>query len=221
MTYFFKNVDLGGAFDPARLVRSDGCVIVGSSASGKSTLVRGLRNCQLALDGVIGFPRRFITRSMRLNEDLEENEVLTESRMRLAIARSELEVWWTRQLGDRTEYYAFRKQPRDTFPVYSANNAILRSRDPQILEFLFTKAVIQVYAPDELRRARLRSRSPDMVAERPREASMRLADSSDSIVPLVDFIIRTDGDHGVGAGAAIQELIRNLALCPTPYITNI
>jgi ribose 1,5-bisphosphokinase PhnN len=201
----------GGAHDLRRIEKAAGCVIIGSSASGKSTMIRQLRRSEAMAKTSLRFPRRLITREVRINEDLTENMPVTPREMQGAIEREELEVWWSRNLGHGVERYAFQKEAGEgSFPIYSANNALVRSREPQVCEFLASQVVVQIYARDHVRAERLQARSPELFEKRPEEVAVRLGDSSDSMTSLADYIVRNDGCHESGAPALLERLIYDL-----------
>src|ERR1700722_3442378 len=107
--------------------RYESLVVVGSSGTGKTTAVNGLRIPQYADRLVI--PHRYITRPQRAGDDLTENSHLSHRAFELNARAGIFSPHWQRILEDeRVERYGFDTvAPKDTrLKVYSANNAFLR-----------------------------------------------------------------------------------------------
>lgn len=207
-----SSVSRGPNFDLARIASADGVVVIGSSASGKSHLLRQARASELARSGIIGFPLRLITRAKRLNEDLQENGHVSHAQMDVAKSSGRLAVWWTRDLGSLTpEVYGFTKPTAGAYPIYSANNALVRTKEPQVERFLATKVIVGVYASDAARRKRLRQRNPDLFDLKPEEVARRLGDSASSILPFCDYVIRNEEASAVSAPDGFVSLLSTLS----------
>ena len=182
------------------LTNIQGIALIGSSASGKSTLMKAIR----LMSDDISIPKRFITRPQRLADDLNENIFISFDDFQNKIKNDELPISWMRKMeGDRIEYYGFEKTESKSFPIYSANNDFSRqieiaknalqdskANNSELTEeqssiyeriaFLSkTLLILGVYAPDEIRQKRLNERSPDLATS---EREYRIKDSSDNII---------------------------------------
>jgi ribose 1,5-bisphosphokinase PhnN len=166
-------------------------VIVGSTCSGKTTLVQAIRDA--ALDGV-DIPRRYVTRAPRPSDIAEEAGQLT--------AETEYFLHWTRTLAGHTERYAFARPTLGKLAVYSANNAILDNVRPE--GALAGALIIGVVAPDDVRAQRLHVRSPELCRDRPEEARARLAERMPANVHRV---IENHGDHERRARQELLEIV--------------
>lgn len=217
-----SRISKGGSYDPSRVHHCDGAVIVGSSGVGKSFLVSALRNSNLAQEGVLAFPVRLITRRARMNDDINENRHVSWEHFEMVKAAELLSVYWPRHLvAHHQEQYGFHRHEEGSFPIFSANNALLRCRQRQVTEFLRRKVIIGVYASDAVREKRLRNRSPDLFVERHEEVENRLVDSSSSIPPIVDFVVNTDprdGPEFEDPRAEFLRLIRGLVHLPSTLV---
>ncbi len=146
-------------------------VIVGSSCTGKSTLVDALRQGRLAKIGIIDIPKRYVTRPCRQNDNTVENTFLTHQEFNQYIEQGKIDLTWDRDLGNRIEQYGFAPAKRNAeLIVYSANNDLYHARHQLNQEGML---FLEVIAPYHLRVERLKIRSPDM---NPLEISTRLAD---------------------------------------------
>jgi ribose 1,5-bisphosphokinase PhnN len=166
-------------------------VIVGSTCSGKTTLVQAIRDA--ALDGV-DIPRRYVTRVPRPGDIADEASLLT--------AETEYFIHWTRTLAGQTERYAFAPPVPGKLAVYSANNAILDNVQPA--GALADALVIGVDAPADVRAQRLHVRSPELCRDRPEEAHARLAEGMPANVHRV---IENYGPHEQRARQEIVEIV--------------
>jgi ribose 1,5-bisphosphokinase PhnN len=150
-------------------------VVVGSSGSGKTTVVNGLRTPEYA--GHVVVPHRYITRPPRAGDDMHENSHMAHGAFELNVRARIITPHWSRTLdNDRVERYGFdRPKPKDDrLRVYSANNAFLRDKNETVQKALERALVVVVMASDETREDRLGTRSPDMSDE---ERAVRLHDS--------------------------------------------
>ena len=166
-------------------------VIVGSTCSGKTTLVQAIR--EAAVDGV-DIPRRYVTRAPRPGDNAHEASVLTPDTPHL--------IHWTRTLAGHTERYAFAPPASGTLPVYSANNAILSTVQPT--DALAEALIVGVFAPDDVRAERLRVRSPELWRERPHEVEARLAERMPA---NVHYVIENHGEREKHARQEIIEIV--------------
>jgi ribose 1,5-bisphosphokinase PhnN len=166
-------------------------VIVGSTCSGKTTLVQALRDA--AIDGV-DIPRRYVTRAPRPGDIADEASSLT--------ADTAYFIHWTRTLAGHTERYAFAPPAPGKLPVYSANNAILDNVEPP--GALVNALIIGVVAPDDVRAQRLHVRSPELCRDRPEEARARLVERMPANVHRV---IENHGEHETRARQELIEIV--------------
>ncbi len=175
-------------------------VFVGSSLAGKTTLVDALRNAiksEDALNTVFQIPKRVITRPQRANDDLVENQFVSTDEFNALVQRGEIGMHWVRKMEEgREEQYGFLDVDRNKIPVFSGNNAIINNRESVVPQDLLEKSlVIAVYSPDSLREERMRQRSPDLVREKPQEASHRLADRAINMYPDAHVVIKNFGRY--------------------------
>ena len=166
-------------------------VIVGSTCSGKTTLVQAIR--EAAIDGV-DVPRRYVTRPPRAGDNVLEASVLTPD--------TRCFIQWTRTLADHTERYAFAPPVPGMLPVYSANNAILGNVQPA--GALADALIVGVFAPDDVRAQRLRVRSPELWRDRPQEVEARLAERMPA---NVHYVIENHGERERHARQEIIDLV--------------
>jgi len=201
-----RTSDLGHSIDVKRPDRLDSLlnihkvVVVGSSGTGKTTVVNAARD----VDGV-HVPKRFLTRPPRANDDFTENGHLTPDQFSDGIDSGEIAVYWTRNMeGDRTERYGFvPTSPEDgVVTVLSGNNALYNNRVSINPDGVLDDETVWVgvYASVETLIARLEARSPDMVSDRPGEFAYRISDLPENVLPHVDFVVNTDGEFGDGRG---------------------
>lgn len=160
----------------------DKVLIIGSSATGKTTLVEALRTTA-ELTSVFGsqpvvFPRRYITRPQRHGDNLIENQPVNPKKFDELVKSGEIDVWWSRQLGqDRTERYGFESMEpggEKSLAIYSANNAIINSPETCAVELVTRALILQVFAPEHIRKQRITERSPDLTDE---EVNIRISDN--------------------------------------------
>jgi ribose 1,5-bisphosphokinase PhnN len=147
-------------------------IVVGSSGTGKTTIVDGLRSGRFADHVVV--PRRFVTRRRRVEEGDAENLHLNNARFEDLLRRGSVFPEWERTLEHgRRERYGFEavRPDEERLRVYSANNAFLRDRNPTVERVLAESIVVVVRADPERRRERM---SAKQMSHAEREA--RLAD---------------------------------------------
>lgn len=184
----------------ASLARISDVVFVGSSLVGKTTLVDSVRaaiaiNPELATTFQI--PKRVITRPERANDNLVENEFVSNDIFNSMVERGEIGVHWARKMeGDRQEKYGFLATEKGKIPVLSGNNAIINNKESVSPVSLLPEAlIIAVYSPEDVRRERMQQRSPDLLAEKPEEARYRLADRAVSMYPAAHIVIKNFGRY--------------------------
>lgn len=145
------------------MINAESLIFVGPSGSGKTTLVNGLRLPKYAGDIVI--PKRSITRPLRENDDLGENNHVSHDAFRKMVKRGLINPYWSRKFGeDRQENYGLEAVDPDDrrLRILSANDAILLDTNNSVQSTLETGMVVGLMAPPDLREERLRERSPDM-----------------------------------------------------------
>ncbi len=180
-----------------------GIVFVGSSASGKTTVVNSVRSAVSDSTDVV-IPRRYITRPPRMGDDLTENLHITLDDLLQKIKNGSVSVSWVRHMeGNRVEHYGFEETDKKKLALYSANNDFCRRTDGIGKQIL----VVGVYAPDEIRKQRLMARSPDM---NPAEAAYRLGDSSENIVSFSHVLLQNYGPTEQTALSDICALVQSV-----------
>ena len=172
-----------------------GIAIVGSTCSGKTTIVDAIRDSELVVSGRVDVPKRCITRPKRANDNLVENMFLSPEELDTAQRENKLAFSWVRHMENgRTEQYGFFKPRKSALPVYSGNNALYEHpEDIRPSDALQAVLLVGVYAPDEVREERLKERSPDLFRDKPDEVKYRLGDSSKNMLPRVGIVIDKHG----------------------------
>ena len=170
-------------------------IIVGSSFTGKSTLVDAIRDVTVQdpqTFGRLSVPKRMITRPQRQNDNLVENDFRSPAEFTTMVQNGEVYLHWVRKMeGTRTESYGFLSPEPGTIPVYSANNAIINNKESVNPNSLLGRSlIIAVYAPESIREYRLFDRSPDLAAEKPEETAYRLADKAVSMYPESHIVVK-------------------------------
>ena len=182
-----------------------GVVIVGSTCSGKSTLVDAIR--ESSLDVVV--PKRVITRPQRQKDNVIENTFRSKEELNNMVKSREIGLHWTRKMeGSREEKYGFLAADPSKFIIYSGNNALYNNKDSARPTSIFKDHLyVGIYAPDDLRQKRLLDRSPDMS-----EAEMlyRLNDSSENILPHCHLIVKNFDEFECQSRDDLLILIENL-----------
>lgn len=97
--------------------------ITGDSGSGKSTLWRSLHTFT---NNKIAFPTRFISRSIRLDDDPNENQHLDINSFATYFRDKSIEFYWPKFLPNGVEYYGFKFCLGRTI-VYGCNNEFLNN----------------------------------------------------------------------------------------------
>jgi ribose 1,5-bisphosphokinase PhnN len=183
-------------------------VVVGSSASGKSTMIRALRDSQPSLRHRIVVPSRYITRAARPDDAHGENIHVSEAKFDALVLNGDICVHWTKRIDKRRERYGFSANAGTELPVYSGNNAILtRSSGLRPERILDSALVIAVYAPPRVRALRLAQRSPDLLRESPEYVRSRLQDDGVRVLQLSHLVVDNWGkSERVAAGEMVQLL---------------
>lgn len=197
----------------ADLQKINSVIFVGSSLTGKTTLVDAIRqavieNPKLAL--YISIPKRVVTRPKRENDNLDENDFASYAEFDRMIQNGKIEVHWVRKMeGARTEQYGFLSAKHKTIPVYSANNAVINNRESVQPSYLLNNAlIIAVYAPEKIRRERLLKRSSDLINEKPEEVAYRLSDKAANMLSYAHVVVKNFGKNMNRTKKDMVELIR-------------
>ncbi len=114
--------------------------------------------------------------------------------------------------GDREERYGFHCTPSNRLAVYSGNNALydnLDSIEPR--RALQNTLMLGIYAPDDVRAARLQYRSPDLFTDHPDEVAYRLQDSSDNMLPYIHVVVNNHGELEPNVPTEVIRLIELIA----------
>ena len=183
-------------------------VVVGSSGTGKTTLVNGLRAPEYA--ETLTIPHRYITRPYRQGDDLVENSHLSPDDFDQGVRSGAIWPYWNRALDSgRVERYGFQAAADGKLRVYSANNAFLRDTNESVLSVLQDCVVVVAMARPDARTSRLGDRSPDMSAA---ERAVRLADSGvDILATTVQLeIIDTTGMSPEQGQQAMQNVVQTV-----------
>jgi ribose 1,5-bisphosphokinase PhnN len=194
--------------DPVRLTRLEriGCVvIVGSTCTGKSTLVQAIRQSSLCTQGLVDVPVRYLTRPPRGGDDTVENVYVSADEFASRSRAGEIAIAWQREIeAGRIVSYGFAAPRAGALAVYSANNALFVAGAELSPPGAFADALwIGVVAPDPLRAERLQHRSPDLWS-RPGEVARRLEDRASSVEGHVHVIV---DNHGELEAVAIHEVL--------------
>jgi ribose 1,5-bisphosphokinase PhnN len=187
--------------------------VIGSSCTGKTTLVNSLRRSLVASpDDRIAVPRRFITRRPRGNDSEIENTYVSYDDLASLHARGEVIVMWRRHLTrDRSEWYGFERMDAELL-VLSGNNALVMD-EAMVLppDFVESALVFGVYAPDAIRRLRFLRRNPEMFEHSLEEVEYRLGDSSEGVASKAHVVVHNHGRFEKDAPDSFCRLIRFLA----------
>ncbi len=190
--------------------RFESIFVFGPSGAGKTTMVNGLRVPEF--DKQVYIPPRYITRPKRDGDDMVENRHVSHERFTALVAAGEIALNWDRRLDNgRVERYGFLAKPENDprLPVYSGNNALLRSREPATVDILRRGVGVAAFADLAIRRERLYERSPDMS---PDERNARLGDDSREYLdgPYTVCEIDTTLVTPAGTQEAFRGLVRDV-----------
>ena len=146
-------------------------VLIGSSCTGKSTLIDTLQKSIPVESGLIDVPLRYITRSRRFGDRDSENIFVSENKFKEMQRSGEIGLAWERSLHGPNTLYGFPpKKTGSVLTVYSANNDLYHQREKLCgKDMLF----MEVMAPLDARIQRMLQRSPDLSEE---EIAARLRD---------------------------------------------
>jgi len=175
-------------------------IIVGSSLSGKTTLVDAVRSAMKtddALDTAFQIPKRVITRPQRANDNLVENQFVTADEFDALVQRGEIGMHWIRKMeAGREERYGFLGIDKHRIPIFSGNNAIVDNKESVVPSNLLEQSlIVAIYCPDDVRDERMQQRSPDLVREKPQEVSYRLSDRSVNMYPEAHVVVKNFGRY--------------------------
>lgn len=166
-------------------------IIVGSSWSGKTT-TRNMLHAIASQD--FDFPKRVITREQRPNDNLDENEFAEDlNDLKLRVDGG---IIWKRDLGEKIEYYGFKLPKKNCFPIYSANNALVREKNSLVQEpekgLLNNSLVLLVYAPDDERVIRNQKREGNYLDDKPIQKMIRAQDRAISMYPEAHILVKNN-----------------------------
>lgn len=196
--------------DLAQLISIKRIVIVGSSCTGKSTLVDAVRD-DLELSGPVDVPVRAITRAARQNDSFIENKTLSEAEFLAAAQRGAIEISWIRKIeGGMETRYGFKRHRADTkLSVLSGNNALLGNPESIKPTGILDKDTlwIGINAPEELRAERMKERSPDFD---PKKVAYRMGELASSVRGRVHLVIENHGENEKTAPADLVTLVKEV-----------
>lgn len=188
-------------------------VLFGSSASGKSTIEKGLRIAASGiLEGKISVPKRVVTRSPRTDDvDLA---YCSEEEFAARVAHGEFGMYGSKLMeGGRVEPFGFTRPDEGAFPVYPANNMVVKNPERiRPTAFLEGALLVVIYAPDAIREKRMRRRSPELFRDRPEEAVFRLSagESSDLMREAAHVAVNNYGNYESRSGKDIVDFLSEL-----------
>ncbi len=162
-------------------------VIIGSSATGKTSLVNEFRKQK----NEYIVPMRYITRPSRQNDDLGENNHVSAQEFDTLVKNGKINIYWSRQLVHGIERYGFETvHNTGKTVVYSGNNAMLRD-EALIAPANFKQNCLAVLltCSYSIRLERITRRSPDMSTA---ERDMRLNDDGLDLVEKVHILLSSD-----------------------------
>ena len=157
-------------------------VVVGSFATGKNTLVDGVRSKEYQDEVVV--PNLYTAQSVRFDADQDESEYIDHEAFRDGVERGVITPHWSLpKKNEQWERYGFNMvaEDDDRLRVYSANNAFLRNPTASTKEVLKNSLVILVTARSSVRGMRMRKASPGM---RSSELDAHMRDSGTDLVKL-------------------------------------
>lgn len=208
-----RSLRLGDRARLPDLAQVQAVVFVGATCAGKSTLLAAVRAAAPGFEGQVDVPLRYITRPPRDNESPGENVHLSSLEFDQKVGTGEIGLHWTRELGpDRVERYGFAPTLPGALPVFSGNNALYSNRESVRPAGALQRALfVGVFAPDQVREARLRSRSQDLWRARPDEVAHRLAESSMNMLEHVHVVVANHGPLEAVTRDETVELVRQVA----------
>jgi ADP-ribose pyrophosphatase YjhB (NUDIX family)/ribose 1,5-bisphosphokinase PhnN len=140
------------------------------------------------------YPKRYITRELRENDDLWENAHLKSDDFKSQSQSWAMSVFWTRDMWDwNIESYGFEQIENTSIAVFSANNYIFSQEADS--KFFDDALIIAIDADKDTRLHRLESRSPDLVKNKPLEVKKRLSASVDDIFEHAHFVLNNSISH--------------------------
>lgn len=194
----------------------DRIVLVGSTCVGKSTLEQAIRAASLEhplLRGKISVPQRVATRPQRSDDG--DMYFCTPDKFHKMVLSDELGLHGVKIMeGGRQEPYGYLKPTEGTLPIFFANNQTLRHRVSVRPDGILADAlIILIYAPDQIRAARLRERSPELFEERPDEVAFRLSPAERAIGLAYDvhLILKNFGRFAARSIEDTVSLIKGIA----------
>lgn len=212
----FHSIDLKG-FDLANFKEKDiKLIVIGSSCTGKTTVVDLFRKLSEKHIDKIVVPKRYITRPQRENDNLTENEFITKVELLELQDKGEIEFIWERPMeGDRVELYGFEKvNTKPKIKIFSGNNALAYHQDKITPKNIIddTTIYLGVFAPEKIRTERFIQRSPDLVASSPEEVAYRLGDKAENILPYSQLVIHNYGENELLVEGDLDLLMDKLLL---------
>ncbi len=193
---------------PALPAQVSSLVIVGPSCSGKTSLVDILRGARIPNTTV---PLRFVTRPLRANESLDENQHVTVEAFENGERDGSIAWSWERLMVDSNlVQYGFAASDAHSFAIYSGNNSLVSNSDSISSRNLLGESLwVGVLAPHSIRKQRMQRRSPDL-SEREREH--RLSDMGDEMRRNVHLLAHNVGQSPELLGRTLSSLVAELAL---------
>lgn len=148
-------------------------VIVWASCSWKTTMIQYV-NWKI---NWIKCRQRIITREPRDGDNLAENRYISKKDFDTEVEQWKIDYHWNRDLGwENTEIYAFPKINNDSnISIYSWNNAIFSNIGWS--DFFKDAIIIWIEADFKTKEERLKTRSWDLVQNKPNEVKKRLEGS--------------------------------------------
>jgi ribose 1,5-bisphosphokinase PhnN len=189
-------------------------VLVGGTCAGKSTLAdavtrdpRSASRCALAV--------RCTTRAARAGDEQDSVRSVTRPEFEDLVRADAFVLSWERPMqdGSRVGYGCMRTPPPEV-PILTAGHGVYTNPASVRPEDALTRAlVVGVFAPSEVRAARLRVRSPDVVARGDRHVGTLLAHDDDAMLRNVDIVV---DNHGALEDRAVEDFIMTMdILLPT------
>jgi ribose 1,5-bisphosphokinase PhnN len=182
-------------------------IVAGASATGKTTLIAGLRSEEFA-DRIV-IPTRYVTRSARADDEATENVSVDHPTFETHIASGRIAVEWSRTFErGRTERYGFeavrRSDPR--LVVYSGNNALLTAREPSVVALLRDSLLVMVTCGKAIRKQRL-SHKQMRATERHSRLQDPTADLGGHGVQVIDTSELTEAEGQAAFRCVIAQLV--------------